>query len=251
MIERLDIKTLLAQELINLLEVKQIADHVRVRTHCLYPSNGFVTVAVRHGRNSVIVSDEGGAVREAVSAGVQNIPSDKSISKLVHGTGLVVTNGVISTIAVPFDAIASAVLLTANASKEIAEMLYKGAKIKRTRDLKSMLSLQLGDTFSKDHVEHNARISGLYKKHRFSNVITFRNGTRLIVDPVQPDANSINSRLASHMDVKRANDPNLIQSLVYDETDTWRPEDLSLLGMTEVPLIRFSQSEKALKRLLN
>ena len=46
-------------------KVTPTSDGVRVTTHCMYPSNGLVQVTVRGGE-SIVVSDEGGAVGEAV-----------------------------------------------------------------------------------------------------------------------------------------------------------------------------------------
>jgi hypothetical protein len=50
--------------------VKRVGYGVRVTTHCMYPSNGLVQVMVRGGVSTVVVSDEGGAMEEALAAGI-------------------------------------------------------------------------------------------------------------------------------------------------------------------------------------
>ena len=91
-------------------------------------------------------------------------------------------------------------------------------------------------------------IHGEFKEHKFANVITFRSGARLIVDPVWNDASSINSRVVANLDVKAAKDPKIQQRIVYDDEEAWQPSDLNLLGMgaTVVP---FSRSYEVIERL--
>ena len=51
---------------------------VAVNTHCLYPSNAVVQVMVRSVTSGFFVSDDGGAIREALTAGVELSKSAQS-----------------------------------------------------------------------------------------------------------------------------------------------------------------------------
>lgn len=221
---------------------------IRVTTHCMYPSNGLVQVTVRGGREEVFASDDGGAVGEALSAGIPVRNIDRQLHYLVRDQGLHVKNGVISTPLMPFEAAPLSVLLVANAASLAAHWMYDNSKIKRSRDFKSVLAEFLNKTFD-DRVSHDAVIVGHSNKaHRFANVISLGNGRRLIIDPVVNDASSINARVVANMDVRAANDPSIEQRIVYDDDDDWTPSDLNLLqvGATAIP---FTRSEEVIQRI--
>jgi hypothetical protein len=94
---------------------------LRVSTHVLYPSNGTVSVVVRGGENSFMVSDDGGGVSELSSSGIRAPVSDRAIKAQIHMSGLRVHNSAIISPLVPLDAIPAAILLVANASRTVAE----------------------------------------------------------------------------------------------------------------------------------
>lgn len=229
-------------------EIREIGDGIRVTTHCMYPSNGLVRVVVRGGMRTIVASDEGGAIGEAMSAGIPVNESDRAFIHLVRDQGLLIKNRVIFTPAMPIEAAPLAVLHVANASKEVAQSLYDHAKIKRSRDFKAMLAEFLERTFD-DRVSHNEMIVGKSNKpHKFANVIALGDGRRLIVDPVSNEPSSVNSRVVANMDVRAIEDPNLDQRIVYDDEEVWSPADLNLLqlGATVVP---FSRSTDVIRRI--
>src|SRR3546814_5373325 len=83
----------------------QLEDGVRVSTHVLYPSNGAVSVVVRGGRDTFVVSDDGGGVAELVSAGIRTIVADRMVKSHVKRRGLRVSDGAVMSPAVPLNAI--------------------------------------------------------------------------------------------------------------------------------------------------
>ena len=80
--------------------ITAIDDGVSVTTHCLYPSNGTVSVYVRKQLDGYIVSDNRGATEEVDSAGLK-FPGlritdiDKKVRSIVNSQGLLVSNGII------------------------------------------------------------------------------------------------------------------------------------------------------------
>lgn len=230
-----------------IIEAKVVADHVRVTTHCMYPSNGLVAVCVFGGRDTAMITDGGGALSEALSAGILTRPADHLIEHLVAGQGLEFRSGTICSPRVPMDAVPMAILLVANAAKEVAQWLYDHSKLKRSRDFKKVLSEFLRNKFD-DRLTHDTLITGKRKQHRFANVITFRSGTLLIIDPVANEASSINARVVANLDVQQAENPLIEQRIVYDDQEDWAPSDLSLLGIG-AKVIPFSRSQEVIERI--
>lgn len=221
---------------------------VIVTTHCMYPSNGLVKVTLRGGDNTVVASDEGGALGEALSAGVVVRDYDRSLGALVKDQGLKIKGGVIYSPQMPIEAAPLAVLLVANASQEIARHLYDHTKIKRTRDFRALLSAFLVKTFE-SRVAHNAILIGsTTKPHKFANVISLADNRRLVIDPVINDASSINARVLANLDIKTLNNPAIIQRIVYDDEDDWSPADLNLLSVGATP-VKFSEASQVIERL--
>jgi hypothetical protein len=228
--------------------IARTVDGVRVTTHCMYPSNGLVRVLVRGGVETVVISDEGGAVGEALSAGIPVKEYNRTLSHLIKDQGLYIKNGVIFTSQIPMEAAPLGILHVANASQEIARWMYDHMKIKRTRDFKIMLAEFLQSTFD-NRVLHNEIIVGHSNKpHKFANVVKLLDGRRLIIDPVNHEASSINARVVANLDVKATNNPLLDQRIVYDDEEEWTPADLNLLqvGATVIP---WSRSREVIARI--
>jgi hypothetical protein len=62
-----DLANLIGRSLDSIASITCTADGVRVTTHCMYPSNGLVQVTVRGAVETIVASDDGGAVGEALS----------------------------------------------------------------------------------------------------------------------------------------------------------------------------------------
>jgi hypothetical protein len=243
-----DLAAMIAGDLEEIASAVNVIDGVCVTTHCMYPSNGLVRVMVRGAVETVVVSDDGGALGEALSAGIPIKDYNRTLSYLIKDQGLSLKDGVISTSRIPIVAAPIAILHVANASQEVARWLYDHMKIKRTRDFRTALADFLKKTFD-DRVAHNAIIVGHSNKpHKFANVVSFASGKRLIVDPVAHEASSINARVVANLDVKANNDPMLDQRIVYDDEEDWTAADLNLLQVG-APAIAFSRSAEVIERL--
>jgi hypothetical protein len=243
-----EMATLIDRRMREVASVDVVDDAVRVTTHCMYPSNGLVRVTLRGGRETIVASDEGETLGEALSAGLVLKDPERLLKPLVRDQGLLVDKGVIHTPRMPLTAAPLAVLLVANAASEAASWLYKHMKLKRDRDFRKLLADFLKREFD-DRLSHNAQIVGSSNKvHKFANVISFANGRRLIIDPVANDASSINARVVANLDVKSLNYAGLDQRIVYDDEDTWSASDLNLLqvGATVIP---FSKATEVIHRI--
>jgi hypothetical protein len=242
-----DLASLIRNGLDEMALIKRVDDGVRVTTHCMYPSNGLVQVMVRGGVSTVVASDEGGAMGEALAAGIPTRDYGRQHAHLVKAQGILIRDGVVFTPQMPIEAAPLAVLLVANASQEIARWLYEHMKIKRTRDFKEMLATFLKKTFD-DRVAPAIIVGHSNKPHKFANVISFPNGRRLIIDAVANEPSSVNARVVANLDVKAVNDPLINQRIVYDDEEEWMPADLNLLQVG-ADVIPFSRSSKVIERL--
>jgi len=214
----------------------------------MYPSNGLVDVVVRGGLHSAIVSDDGGAMSEALGVGIHAHPNDRQLKRLISAQGLEIKGGVISSPPVPFAEVPVSILLVANAAKDIASWLYDHAKIKRHRDFRKALENFLWTTFE-ERLTRNAIVVGKRKQHTFANVIVLPGEDLLIIDPVSREPSSINARVVSNLDVAQAENPKIKQRLVYDDEEEWTPQDLGLLGIVGVPIVPFSRSPQIIQRI--
>jgi hypothetical protein len=237
----------LSRRISEMAAIKAVHDGVRVTTHCMYPSNSLIRVTVRGGTSTIVASDEGGAMGEALAAGIPMRDFSRQLAHRVKEQGLSFKDGVIFTPRMPIEAAPLAVLLVANASQDIARWLYDHMKIKRTRDFKELLETFLKSTFE-TKVAPAIIVGHSRKPHKFANVISLPHGKRLIVDPVVNDQSSINSRVVANLDVKANNDPLIDQRIVYDDEDDWTPADLNLLQVGAT-VVAFSHSSEVIGRL--
>jgi hypothetical protein len=226
-----------------------IENGVRVNTHCLYPSNGIVQVVVMGSGTSYFVTDAGGAIKEAEAAGASIERPDRLFTKALKKQGLTIRNGAISSPAIGLDAVPAAIGIVANTSKELADSIFDGWRLSRTRNFKDMVRKLLKDQFIENEVREEKISGSSNKTHSFDNAIHFLNGEILLVDAVLKDANSINSRFVANMDVRSKDYPNIKQRIIYDDVEEWPSADLNLLGVIGVPILPFSKSERVISSL--
>ena len=228
------------------LRVSDIEDGLRIITHCLLPSNSAVAVVVRGQGASYVVSDDGAAMHEI--GGNIGPMTDRQIKALVKGQGLKVSNGAICSPLVAPEAVPAAILLVANASKEVADWGLEHLRFRMRRNFKQELAEILARHFN-DNLKNDAPVLGASNKsHRFSHVIYLPDDVRLLIDPVVNDASSINARVVANLDVKMVADRKVRQLIVYDDQLQWPTSDLKLLevGARTVP---FSRAEPEIERL--
>jgi hypothetical protein len=223
-------------------------DGVRVSTQCLYPSNGCVTVAVRGGDDQFVVTDDGGALSEISSAGLAQRPTDRQVRALVQQQGLKVQNGAIYSPPVTLDAVAMAILLVANAAKEVADWGLDHLRFSVPRNFRSDLTELLQRHFHDNMKDDQPVVGASNKPHKFGHVIYLQNEKRLLVDPVVNDSSSINARVVANLDVKMKRDPLIEQMIIYDDRLQWRASDLKLLQVG-APIVPFSSANREVQRL--
>lgn len=229
-------------------------ERVIVTSRSLYPSMSAVLVYVDGGENAAVVSDGGGALDE-VERAVQFDPGHvKSIAKMVRNWGLEVnSNGWIHTKQIAYKNISSAIAIVTSASVDTARALLKRARPKRQRDYRVELDGLLNSKF-RGYVHRNVKLVGeSNRQHVFDYMLTLPGGKKLIMDAVTHDANSVNSAIVSHLDIRnrQAGEPeqeNYVQRIIYNDKEEWDSSDLSLLATGATP-VAFTKIASTLDRL--
>ncbi len=221
---------------------------VIVPTHCLYPSNGVITVIVEGGVSSFRVHDDGAALDELeASSGIIANPMG-IMRSATRRHGVHITDaGVIYSPVLGVNELTAAIVLVANASKEAAHRLIDGMRPRPRRNFRFELEKLLESEFGRMPVRRSSPIVGAHKPHRFDYVVIVSEQRQLLIDGVTPDSSSINAAVVAHLDVKEAKLPNVVQRIVYDDGEAWKAEDLSLLSIG-APAVPFSRAREALKR---
>lgn len=217
-------------------------DGVRVQTHCVYPTNMLVSVTVRGGEDHATISDDGGAIREAASVGLDVSSVKSSFSAIVRGRGLIVSDNAIVSPSVPVGDIAAAIVFVANASKDVSEWCFNKFRYKRKRKFKDVVAEFVNSEFGIS-AQHDYPIAGRTSKtHLFEHAIVGKQLT-LLIDTVTPDAASINSRVVANLDVRNLGKRNIEQYIMYDDTEKWDSPNLQLLRMA-APIVPYNAREK-------
>ncbi|MBW7852480.1 MAG: hypothetical protein H3C38_18440 [Rhodospirillales bacterium] len=237
----------IAASLSSMVVATELEDGVRISTHCLYPSNGAVSVVVRGGTNEFVVSDDRGALRELSGAGLTLATADRVLQRLVKHRGLAVQRGEIYSPVIPVHAIPAGIVLVANAAKEVAEWGVDHLSVSRPRNFRKDLQVLLAQHFN-DQMKNDEHVVGASSKsHKFTHVIYLSGGRKLLVDPAVNEPSSINARVVANLDVRSMGNPLIDQLIVYDDRLNWSSADLKLLevGATTVP---FSRAEREIVR---
>jgi hypothetical protein len=237
----------LRKALCGMIAITPVEDGLRVSTHCLYPSNGAVTLTVRGNGNEFVISDDCGALDELSSSGDRKRPSDRQIRSIIKNQGLKVKDGAIYSPVVPLDAVPAAIILVANAAKVVAEWGYAHIRFTITRNFKTDLAELLQRHFNESLKCDLPIIGESNKRHKFRYVIYLPEDRKLLIDPVVNDPSSINARVVANIDVRMAKDPSIVQYIVYDDAVEWLSSDLRLLRVG-APTLPFSEVETTIDR---
>lgn len=205
--------------------------YIVVPTYGLYQSGAIIEVFIEVGEQRAQISDGGGAYKELCRAGDFEFDAMRVLKHFGKRVGFSVDDrGWILISDVDLHLVSSYVAMIADASKEASSTLLKNFKPILEYDFKKFVQRHLHEVFGSG-VKQDVRVMGADKKHRFDYGVKLSNGQQLLMDLVVTDANSINSAVVSHLDVKRLDESSIIQRIVYNEELDWKSGDLSLLTM--------------------
>jgi hypothetical protein len=216
---------------------ERVGDEHIVVTHCQFPNGSLIKVRIRKSGNGWIASDGGASLDEAVSSGVDKPIFGMNVRRAIRAKGLAFSEGRIETPRVGVESLFNAVVVIANTARDIAETL-----------------IFVGSAFSEETLETRARkiLIGRFhswvsskpiiipgaseREHKFENALDLPDGRKVLVDVVKHQGNSINSTVVANLDIQRLNNPKFVQRIVFDPTENWKNEEISLLGVGAMPV---------------
>ena len=218
---------------------------VAVTTTCMYPSNALVTVFVRGAMNGAVVSDDGQAIDELTALNRDISDADKFLHRFCNRSGMKSAKGVIFSPRIEWRQLPATVAFVANTSVAAVTAGLHLLKKRPSRNLRKELDHVLLQSFPEDKIKKGFRVVG-HSTRAYSFNAVHVNSRILIMDPVGPDANSVNSRAIAHFDIGRKKDDTIIQRLIYDDDLRWKAADLNLL-QAAAKVVPFSNIEPAMQ----
>jgi hypothetical protein len=209
------------------------------------PSGSVIDLTIRREADRWIVSDSGTAIEEATKVGIDKPNLGLNVRRAIRSKGLYFRDGRIESPAVEVAALQAAAVAVANTSRDIAEafiMLGRDAReYSLDRRARNLLISRFHTWVSSKPIIVRGHSE---KEHKFDTAWVLPDGRQVLVDTVRNQANSINSAVVANLDVKQLDDPSIIQRIVFDPLEEWRPEEISLLrvGATPVALPQLARS---------
>lgn len=211
-------------------------EHV-VTTHCQLPNGSLVKVRIRQSGDGWIVSDGGAALDEAVAAGVEKPAFSLTVRRAIRTKGLSFVDGRIESPRVGEASLFNAVVVIANAARDLAETLVFVGSTFAEETLETRTRKILVGRFHALVTSKPVIIAGASEReHKFDNALKLPDGRKVLVDVVKHQGNSINSAVVANLDVQRLNNPSIIQRIVFDPNESWKNEEISLLGVGALPV---------------
>jgi hypothetical protein len=128
-------------------------------------------------------------------------------------------------------------VIVANAARDVAEALLMLSGHRTEQSLERRTREILVSKFHAWVLAKPVTVSGASERqHKFDTALELPDGRRVLVDVVKHQGNSINSAVVANLDVRRLDDPKLLQRIVFDPDEKWKPEEIELLGVGATPV---------------
>lgn len=227
----------------------QAGRYAVVPTLLSYPSGKAVQAYVEGGVDSFVVSDGGAAAMNYIALGGKGDLATKVLKSSAAAFGLRATaEGWLHSGRIPAAHLPSFVAIVAEASLHADEALRRlVGRQNESHDFKEEVNGELRRDQPRPVVRRKHLLGASNKQHVFDFSVDLGDRT-LVVDAVVPDANSINSAVVSHLDVKQAHNPGVLQLIVYNDRLDWRKSDLALLSVG-APAVPFSGLRSRIERM--
>jgi hypothetical protein len=201
----------------------------------------------------LIVTDNGWTLYEIRALGIVRERPGQTISPIAESKGITYEKGEIYLENVLTQALSTAIIFVANASKEAVEAIIREYEYPDLERFKSTFNTYIkgkfGDKFKKD------RVFGASERTWNFDYVYYKSPEHiLITDPLWPNADYLSRKLIMHRDVAKRQDPKVEQYLVYNESDSWPKEDRALLEIVtelSIPVVSFSKAQEELTKKVN
>jgi hypothetical protein len=174
-------------------------DSARISMPLLYASGSHVGVEIARHHNGYLVSDMGGAMREAELMG-----GDRQFSRIAPDAalryGVRFDHHMMFDIDVPESEAVAAVIAVANAAKAAVDLTMLQLAARETVDLKTLLWNRLDGIFLPGTVERNVVVTGSSDTWTFDAVVT-TNGRKTVFEMVSPHPAAVSSAVTKFLDL--------------------------------------------------
>lgn len=169
-------------------------------TPLLYPGGGRVVLRIEEGPDGYIVTDYGAGKREADLMGGQHI-FNAIARKTAERFAVRFDSFMIFELEVPREALVTASIAVANASKCAVEMTADALSERRANDQRMILWEVLREAFPAPSIRRHEKFVGHSDTWEFDAII--QNGPRpVLFQVVTPFANAVNAAVVKFLDVK-------------------------------------------------
>jgi len=217
---------------------------------CLFPSGARVQLNVDMRNGGYFISDDGKALREIRSSGMDHASPGRYIAAAGRGHGVKYGNGILFLENVSEDLLQTAFTLVASSAQEAVVRALESFTFPNPRNFRyafdSFIRDSLPDKFKQEMVAGKRRVHTLDYVYRGAKLI--------IADPAQKNKAVINGLFTIHSDIASslAKISKLISSqiIVYDEQDEWKKSDLELLMDSGAELMEYTFAQTYLPKLV-
>lgn len=204
---------------------------VLIPTLGVYPSGGVISVYATVGKSHAQITDAGGAMDELSRLGKNNPNAIALLKTFAKKNHLFADNrGWLSSQEFPVEHLGAYIAIVASASREAVRFIASAKRPKRQHSFREIVDNQLSSLFN-EQLKRHVTILGSVRKHKFDYGLHLSDGRQLLLDLVVPDANSINSAVVAHLDVKRSGREEYVQRIVFDSEEEWKSGDIALLSI--------------------
>ena len=210
---------------------------LRYETLLQAPSGSLISLRFRPEGSRWVVTDGGAAFNEAVSSGITRPNFNLNVRRLLRSSGLSLNDGAIESPAVDASRLHQAAVAVANTCRDVAEILVHLGEPEEELTLDERARQLLVRKFKAWVSPRPVYVTGeSEKRHKFDVALLLPDNRKVLVDTVSHHTNAINSVVVANIDIKNLGDESIIQRIVFDPTDPWKPEELSLLKVGAQPV---------------
>lgn len=220
----------ICEQLQSLWQCEERGGVVIFNTLLQYPSGSLVRVHFRPSGSRWGVSDNGGAFQEVAAAGIDKPSQLAKLRKMLRQRGLTLNDGEVLAPSVDFRSLPRAAIAVANATRDAADLVIGAGRDERVHSIEVRTRNILVQSYKTLVSSKPVTVVGRSeKKYSFSNALHLPDDRLVLIDTVNHHANSINSAVVNNLDIRRQDDPRIVQRIVFDPEEDWKSEEISLL----------------------
>jgi hypothetical protein len=210
---------------------------MRYETLVQAPSGSLISIHFRSEGAGWVVSDGGSAFNEAISSGITRPNFNLNVRRLLRARGLSISDGEIESPSVDVSRLHQAAVAVVNTSKDVAEILVHMRESDGEFTLDDRARQLLVRKYKSLVSPRPIYVRGESEKsHKFDVALILPDDRKVLIDTVSHHTNAINSVVVANIDIKNLGDKNILQRIVFDPSEPWKLEELSLLKVGAQPL---------------